>query len=407
MPALPDNVRRSAYLFVRFREQAYLDLAGLLTGDLRVDAREEAVAVSPLTRVEQPVAGALLAGLAALPAGRWTPLAEAAAQLGIPDEEVAGLAERGLLLADSDEEPFAGLRRAEERLAADHWDPYALLCHFLSRWQGVEYLAGFAEKGPEEADPRSAAAYCERHGPPPPHFHEAAGTRSCERVELPLAEPAGPLWELLRRRRTCRGFDAGRPMSLEPFSHLLRVTFGCHGVQVLAPDVTLLKKTSPSGGALHPVEVYPLVRDVEGLASGLYHYSVRDHALSLLASRPAAEMPELFLRLTVGQTYFADAHALFVLTVRFRRNFWKYQRHRRAYRVVLMDAAHLSQTFYLAATELGLGAFFTAGINDVEAEEALGVDGFAEGAVAICGCGVPGLAEEGLTFEPEPYVPRG
>ncbi len=362
------------------------------------------MAVSPLTRVEHPVAGPLLAALAALPSGTWTPLDEAAARLGIAAAEVVELAERGLLIADSPEEPFASLREAEERLTADRWDPYAVFGHFLSRWKGVEYLAGFAETGPEQADPRSPQAYIDRHGPPPPHFHEVAGTG--ERVDLPLAEPEGALFDLLRRRRTCRGFDAARPLPLEPFSHLLRWSFGCHGVLSLTPELALLKKTSPSGGALHPVEVYPLVRDVEGLAPGLYHYSVRDHALALIAPRTAEQMADLAVRLTAGQTYFAGAHALFVLTVRFHRNFWKYHCHRKAYRVVLMDAAHLSQTFYMVATELGLGAFFTAGINDVEAEEELGLDGFAEGAVAICGCGVPGRAGEGLTFEPEPYVPR-
>jgi putative peptide maturation dehydrogenase len=374
---------------------------------VKVAGREEAVAVSPLTRVEHPVSGALLAGLAGLSSADWIPLDEAAARLGVDAPEILALAERGLLIADSPDEPFARLRAAEERLAADRWDPYAVFGHFLSRWQGVEYLAGFAETGPEQADPQSPQAYVDRHGPPPPHFHEVAGLGEIgESVELPLAEPEGALFDLLRRRRTCRGFDTARPLPLEPFSHLLRWSFGCHGVLSLTPELALLKKTSPSGGALHPIEVYPLVRDVEGLAPGLYHYSVRDHALTPIAQRTAEQMAELAVRLTAGQTYFAGAHALFVLTARFGRNFWKYHRHPRAYRVVLMDAAHLSQTFYLVAAELGLGAFFTAGINDIDAEQELGLDGFAEGAVAICGCGVPGRAGEGLTFEPAPYVPR-
>ena len=91
---------------------------------------------------------------------------------------------------------------------------------------------------------------------------------------------------------------------------------------------------------------------------------------------------------------------------RFYRTFWKYRKHQRAYGVILMDAAHLSQTFYLVCAELGLGAFFTAAINGSNVEEKLGLDGFTEGAVAICGCGAPA---QNNYIDPvfQPYVPTG
>src|SRR5262249_10346024 len=78
-----------------------------------------------------------------------------------------------------------------------------------------------------------------------------------------------------------------------------------------------------------------------------------------------------------------------IMAARFYRNFWKYRQHRKAYSVVLMDVAHLSQTFYLVCAQLGLGAFLTAAINHVNIEEHLGLDGFAEGGIALTGCGAP------------------
>jgi hypothetical protein len=42
-------------------------------------------------------------------------------------------------------------------------------------------------------------------------------------------------------------------------------------------------KTSPSGGARHPIEAYVLVRRVTGIRPGVYHYSVKRHALSAAA----------------------------------------------------------------------------------------------------------------------------
>lgn len=146
------------------------------------------------------------------------------------------------------------------------------------------------------------------------------------------------------------------------------------------------------------------MRDVDGVEPGLYHYDVARHALEPVAALPAADVSELAVRLAAGQPYAGDAHALVVLTSRFGRNFWKYRQHDRAYAVLLMDAGHLSQTFYLVCADLGLGAFVTAAINGADAEEALGIDGFSEGAIALCGCGRPG-PESPLDPPFLPFVP--
>jgi nitroreductase len=70
---------------------------------------------------------------------------------------------------------------------------------------------------------------------------------------------------------------------------------------------------------------------------------------------------------------------------------------------MLMDAGHLSQTFYLVCTDLGLGAFVTAAINGAKIEERLGVDPTRHGALAICGCGPAGPAAPGLEPPFGPY----
>jgi SagB-type dehydrogenase family enzyme len=93
------------------------------------------------------------------------------------------------------------------------------------------------------------------------------------------------------------------------------------------------------------------------------------------------------------------------MTSRFYRSFWKYRKHQKAYGVLHMDAAHLSQTFYLVCAELGLGAFITAAINSVNIEQRLGLDGFIEGVIAICGCGKPAM-EDFIDPQFRPYTPR-
>ena len=77
-----------------------------------------------------------------------------------------------------------------------------------------------------------------------------------------------------------------------------------------------------------------------------------------------------------------------MLAPRFGRNFWKYRNHPKAYRVAILDVGHLSQSLQVAATPLGLGTFVTAAINEVDIERALGLDGFDESPLAVCGIGI-------------------
>ncbi len=188
---------------------------------------------------------------------------------------------------------------------------------------------------------------------------------------------------------------------------LLQYVFGCLGYCHLSPQVPLIHRTSPSGGARHPVEVYPLVLRVDGLATGVYHYSVQDHALELIQDYDFDDAKSLAVEIAGGQSYAGSAHVLFVMTARFYRNYWKYRRNSKTYSIVLMDVAHISQTLYLVATELDLGAFFSAAINARRTDEILNLDGYSEGAIAICGCGVKppaGTSDHSLPFRR--FVPR-
>ena len=63
--------------------------------------------------------------------------------------------------------------------------------------------------------------------------------------------------------------------------------------------------------------------------------------------------------------------------------------HARAYRVVLLDAGHLCQTFCLVATWLGLAPFCTAAMNDTLIEDDLKIDGISESALYVAGVGFP------------------
>ena len=77
------------------------------------------------------------------------------------------------------------------------------------------------------------------------------------------------------------------------------------------------------------------------------------------------------------------------MTAVFPHAMWKYHRPR-AYRVVLLDAGHLGQTFCLVATWLGLAPFCTAALKDSFIERDLQIDGVRESILYVLGVGLPG-----------------
>ena len=132
------------------------------------------------------------------------------------------------------------------------------------------------------------------------------------------------------------------------------------------------------------------MRSVTGIEPGIYHYLAAQHELELVSATTPEGSRQLVERATAGQVVFADADVAFVLTARFARSFWKYRRHAKAYRTLLLDAGHLSQTFLIPCrTELGLGPWVTAALDDAAIERALELDPMIEGVMAVCGCGWP------------------
>jgi putative peptide maturation dehydrogenase len=204
---------------------------------------------------------------------------------------------------------------------------------------------------------------------------------------------------LLQRRATCRNFDPARPVSMADLASVLSRVYGARARSEVT-GVPVLKKNVPSAGGLHPVEAYLLVRRVEGLAPGLYHYHCTEHALEPLTALDPAQADDLARRFVAHQAWFVDAPVQVVLAARFRRTFWKYRNHAKAWRAVVLDAGHLSQLQYLVATELGLAAFITAAVNEGDIEDAFGLDPMVEGVLAVTGFGHRAATMAELEFDP-------
>jgi SagB-type dehydrogenase family enzyme len=220
-----------------------------------------------------------------------------------------------------------------------------------------------------------------RTTPAPPQFKS---TPNVPTIRLPAVKmPRDRFFKTLHARRTHRDFAKGE-VSMADISQLLQTTWGVQGYLETKAFGKLPYKTSPSGGARHPGEVYLMALRVEGLNPGLYHYETRDNRLEQLHAKVSARKATSYC---ADQQWFAGAAALFIMTAVFARTRWKYTG-ARAYRVILLETGHLCQTFCLTATRLGLAPFSTAALKDSLIEKDLGLDGISESVLYVAGVGL-------------------
>jgi SagB-type dehydrogenase family enzyme len=209
-------------------------------------------------------------------------------------------------------------------------------------------------------------------------------------IQLPALRAEGEFPGVLLARRTWRKFS-DRPVALGTLGNLLGLTWGVQRWVEIPKIGSVAVKTSPSGGALHPVEAYVLARNVQDLRPGIYHYNAVDHRLDQIRSGGATSRK--INQYLVNQWWYGGASFVVFMTAVFARTRWKYD-YARAYRAVLIEAGHLCQTFCLTATWLGLAPFCTLAFTDSQIERALAVDGISESVLYVAGAGMPPQKEE-------------
>ena len=218
-----------------------------------------------------------------------------------------------------------------------------------------------------------------RTSPMPPPLKAPPGDA---RVVLPAPRTRGAFADVLRARRTWRRFGRA-PLALDDLATLLDLSAGVQRWATAEGEGPIALKTSPSGGARHPIEAYVAVRDVRTLRPGFYHYAAGERALVRLTSTRGVPA---FDTLLPTQWWYRGASALVLLTAVFERTRWRYGSPR-AYRAVLLEAGHVCQTFCLTATWLGLAPFCSRALDDERIERMLGIDGVSEAVLYAAGVG--------------------
>ena len=285
----------------------------------------------------------------------------------VPDARsfVDSLVEQNVLLVEG-----SGLDRKDRAVASTwRWGQDARYFHYST--QDISYE-------PDGREQRRVLAGLAADAQPPSAYK---GTTA---VDIPLPRPPEPdagdldtkgagFWDVLDRRRTVREFST-RPLGFRTFATLVWWTWAAMK-RVRDPILGEFPlKTSPSGGARHPMEVYPVILRVDGVRPGIYHYSVEHHGLRILK---LGLFQERIVQLCSGDAPIGDAAVVFLMTAVVERSMWKY-RHAHAYRVMLLDAGHVGQTFHLVCTALDLAPWTLAAVDAPGIEAELGLDGVSE-----------------------------
>ncbi|MDI1330172.1 SagB/ThcOx family dehydrogenase [Pseudomonas sp.] len=175
------------------------------------------------------------------------------------------------------------------------------------------------------------------------------------------------LKDLLSTRRSVRSFSE-EPLSLAVLETFLYAGQGCTSADG--------RRTAPSAHALHPLVLRVVVRQVEGLAPGVYTYDCQAGKLSRVAG-PIAN-GSLNSAALGDEKWLEDAPAVIAIVAERGLAIDHFAAQQadglRGARYVDFEAGASAQNMYLAVTAAGLGGVVVMGFDDIKMKQALGLE---------------------------------
>ncbi len=221
----------------------------------------------------------------------------------------------------------------------------------------------------------------QRHFPPPllqkPVAEDAVLVDLIPPEDLSL--PTLPTLEAITQRRSHRKY-ANVPLTLEELSYLVWAAQGVHEVW---REGVAVRRTVPSAGARHPFETYLVINRVQDVEAGLYRYLSMEHKLCKLYTDPA--LANKTASACHNQGFVSRSAVTFIWTALPYRTEWRYAL--MAPKLVNLDAGHVCQNLYIAATSINAGICAIAAYNQKELDALLGVDGEDEFAIYVAPVG--------------------
>lgn len=316
-------------------------------------------------------------------------LADAVAGL---DEEAAGELMNLLGNAKTLVEREEGLADAEhERPELAQWEPEHLLFHAHSRLGRYSNPYGGTSPFKDKFDPLPAVK--------PPMSEDITPLYEPDLDALRSSDDS--FTEVLEARRSNRE-QGEEPITARELGEFLYRTARIKHLRV---EDGVSFRPSPGGGALHELEIYPLVSRCEGLEPALFHYDPLDHNLHKVAE-PNQYTAALAQMGAITGMLDEPPQVLLIIAARFQRMQIKYRS--MTYAATLKNVGCLYQTMYLVATAMGLAPCALGGGHSDIFSIAAGLDYLAETSVGefMIGSAAPGSRDK-KSWEIAPGAPSG
>ncbi|WP_372366549.1 SagB/ThcOx family dehydrogenase [Candidatus Uabimicrobium sp. HlEnr_7] len=176
------------------------------------------------------------------------------------------------------------------------------------------------------------------------------------------------LQSVLQKRRSSTNFT-GKPISLKSLSTILLQGYGKTTTiyDERFPEVEHSLRSAPSGGALYPIEVYPLCLNIKSIPRGCYHYHVKDKVIEKVNQKTMNEVDQMFVGIPQQ-----ECATILVFTAIKERTYVKYGE--RGYRFLFLEAGHIAQNILLLASAIGLKACPIGGFVEDNIVDFLDID---------------------------------
>jgi SagB-type dehydrogenase family enzyme len=126
------------------------------------------------------------------------------------------------------------------------------------------------------------------------------------------------------------------------------------------------KRAAPSAGATYPLEIYAVIGNVEGIASGIYRYKPHQHELVRVID---GDKRTALAQAALDEQFIMQAPVNLVITAIYKRTTDRYGE--RGIRYVHMEVGHVAQNVCFQAVALNLGTVVVGAFHDRQVSEVL------------------------------------
>src|SRR6185436_4226527 len=172
--------------------------------------------------------------------------------------------------------------------------------------------------------------------------------------------------------------------------------------QIKFPQGKYLMRAAPATGALYPIEVYIVSKNIYGLQAGIYHFCPGQFTLTILRE---GDYRLLLAEVAGDNDQIKNSPFTIILSSIAWRNAWKYQA--RSYRHWFWDSGVIAANLIATTTSFGLKTKLITGYVDKFVNELLSLEENKEASIVLAPIGIGLSKQEPSKIQyPSRFVPE-